>query len=284
MTAALASLGRAAPRAALRLAVWIWVVLALVPFLFMLVTSIKPQGLAISVPPVWRFSPTLANYRAVLGSGTSSSESLGPLLEHSAVVALLSTLLAIAVGLPAAYALTLESFKPRRGLGLWMLSTIMFPPIVAVVPIFILAGNLGLMDTYPVLVIPYAAFNLPMVVWILRGTIQQVPREIEQAALVDGARRIDALWRVILPLIVPGIATAAIFSLILSWNEFLFALTLTRSAVKTAPVGVNEFTGLYGTQWEFLTAASTVIVAPILVLTLILRRRFISGLTFGAVK
>lgn len=273
------------PRATLRLAVWVWVLLALIPFAFMLVTSIKPLGLAITVPPVWRFAPTLSNYRAVLTEGgTSSSQSLLPLLEHSAIVAALSTLFALAVGLPAAYALTLQSFRARRGLSLWMLSTIMFPPIVAVVPIFILAGHLDLIDTYPALVIPYAAFNLPMIVWILRGTIQQVPVEIEQAALVDGATRFGALWRVILPLVVPGIATASIFSLILSWNEFLFALTLTRSAVKTAPVGVNEFTGLYGTQWEFLTAASTVIVAPILVLTLILRRRFVSGLTFGAVK
>lgn len=271
--------------AALKLGVWLWVLLSLIPFAFMLVTSIKPLGLATSVPPVWSFTPTLSNYRAVLTTGgTSSSQSFVPLLEHSATVAVLATLLALAVGIPAAYALTLQTFRARRGVALWMLSTIMFPPIVAVVPIFILAGHLNLIDTYPVLVIPYAAFNLPMVVWILRGTIQQVPVEIEQAALVDGATRLGALTRVILPLVVPGIATAAIFSVILCWNEFLFALTLTRSSVITAPVGVNQFTGLYGTQWEYLTAASTVIVAPILILTLVLRRRFVSGLTFGAVK
>jgi ABC-type glycerol-3-phosphate transport system permease component len=280
-----ATLGRVLPRVALRLGVWLWVLLALIPFAFMLVTSIKPEGLSISVPPVWSFSPTFGNYRGVLTSGgTSSSQSFVPLLEHSAIVAVSATALAIAVGLPAAYALTLSSFRPRRALAMWILSTIMFPPIVAVIPVFILAGRLNLIDTYPVLIVPYAAFNLPMVVWILRSTIQQVPPEIEQAALVDGATRLGALVRVILPLVVPGIATAAIFSVILCWNEFLFALTLTRSAVKTAPVGVNEFTGLYGTQWGFLTSASTVIVAPILILTMILRRRFVSGLTFGAVK
>lgn len=278
-------LARVLPAAALKALVWAWVLVALIPFAFMLVTSIKPAGLAITIPPVWHFTPTLANYRAVLTAGAASSpDSFVPLLEHSAIVAALATLLALAVGLPAAYALTLRTFRPRRALGLWILSTIMFPPIVAVIPIFILAGHLGLIDTYPALVVPYAAFNLPMVVWILRGAIQQVPPEIEQAALVDGATRLVALRRVLLPLVAPGIATAAIFSLILCWNEFLFALTLTRSAVETAPVGVNQFTGLYGTQWELLTAASTVIVAPILVLTLILRRRFVSGLTFGAVK
>jgi ABC-type glycerol-3-phosphate transport system permease component len=178
----------------------------------------------------------------------------------------------------------MSRFRPRRALSSWILSTIMFPPIVAVVPVFILAGKLQLTDTYPVLVIPYAAFNLPMVIWVLRSTINQIPREVEQAALVDGATRTGVLLRVILPLVMPGVATAAILSIVLSWNEFLFALTLTREHVKTAPVGVAEFTGLFGTQYGYLTAASVVIVAPILVLVMILRRRFVSGLTFGAVK
>jgi ABC-type glycerol-3-phosphate transport system permease component len=277
---------RALPRIALKAGVWVWVAVALVPFVFMVVTSLKPGSLANSVPPVWNFSPTLANYKAIFSAGgTASSQSFGPLLEHSAIVSLCSTLLAVAVGVPAAYALTLKDFRPRRFLAMWILSTIMFPPVVAVIPVFILASNLGLIDTYPVLIIPYAAFNLPMVVWILRSTIAQVPPEIEQAALLDGASRPGALVRVILPLIAPGIATAAFFSTTLSWNEFLFALTLTRDAVKTAPVGVQEFTGgQFGTEWGLLTAASTVIVAPILVLTMILRRRFVSGLTFGAVK
>jgi ABC-type glycerol-3-phosphate transport system permease component len=279
------TIARRVPGVLLRLFVWVWLLLALVPFAFMLVTSFKPQDLAVTIPPVWHFDPTLDNYRAVLTSGgTSSSQSFVPLLEHSALVAGGATLLALAAGLPAAYALTMSRFGPRRFLASWILSTVLFPPIVAVIPVFIRAGHLGLIDTYPVLIIPYAAFNLPMVIWILRSTILQVPAEIEQAAQVDGASRFAVVWRVVLPLVIPGIATAAIFSVILCWNEFLFALTLTRSSVKTAPVGINEFTGLYGTEWGYLTAASTVIVAPILVLTMALRRRFVSGLTFGAVK
>jgi multiple sugar transport system permease protein/sorbitol/mannitol transport system permease protein len=267
-----------------RMAVWAWIVLAMVPFVFMLVTSLKPGSIATSVPPEWSFSPTLSNYTDVLSGNTASSQAFLPLLVHSAIVAVAATALALVVGLPAAYALTNPRFRPRRFLGNWILSTIMFPPIVAVVPVFVLAGQLQLTDTYPVLIIPYAAFNLPMVIWILRSTINQVPREIEQAALVDGASGLTVLTRIILPLVMPGVATAAIFSVVLCWNEFLFALTLTRDQVKTAPVGVSEFTGLFGTQYGFLTAASTIIVAPILVLVLILRRRFVSGLTFGAVK
>jgi ABC-type glycerol-3-phosphate transport system permease component len=267
-----------------RAGVWVWLALSMVPFVFMLVTSFKPEGLALSVPPTWDFTPTLENYRNVLGGTTGSAEAFGPLVMHSVVVAVGSTLLALAVGLPAAYALANRRFGPRRGVANWILSTIMFPPVVAVIPVFVFAGKLNLLDTWPVLIVPYAAFNLPMVIWILRSTIAQVPEEIEQAAMVDGASRREALVRVILPLVVPGIATAAILSMVLAWNEFLFALALTRESVKTAPVGVAEFSGLFGTQWGNLTAASTVISAPIIVLVLILRRRFISGLTFGAVK
>jgi ABC-type glycerol-3-phosphate transport system permease component len=265
-------------------AVWVWVLVGLLPVLFIVVTSIKPGSIAIAVPPEWHFTPTLRNFADILSGNTSSSEAFLPLVGHSVVVALGSTALAIFVGVPAAYALTMPRFKARRFLASWILSTIMFPPIVAVIPVFVLAGKLQLIDNYAVLIVPYAAFNLPMVIWILRSTMNQVPPEIEQAALVDGATRTTALVRVLLPLIAPGVATAAILSIVLSWNEFLFALTLTRDLVKTAPVGVAEFTGLFGTQYGYLSAASVVIVAPILVLVLILRRRFVSGLTFGAVK
>lgn len=267
-----------------RVGVWGWLLLSLVPFVFLLVTSFKPEGLALSIPPRWDFTPTLENYERVLSGATGSAEAFGPLVQHSVVVAFGSTLLAIAVGLPAAYALSQPQFGPRRGVANWILSTILFPPIVAVIPVFLLAGKLQLLDSFLVLIVPYAAFNLPMVIWILRSTISQVPEEIEQAALVDGATRAGALLRVILPLVMPGIATAAILSVVLSWNEFLFALSLTREAAKTAPVGVAEFSGLFGTQWGNLTAASTIISAPIIVLVLVLRRRFVSGLTFGAVK
>jgi ABC-type glycerol-3-phosphate transport system permease component len=275
---------RRGARIAGRTAVWAWVLVGLLPVLFIFVTAIKPGSIAIAVPPEWNFTPTLRNFSDILSGNTSSSEAFLPLVGHSVVVALGSTLLAIVVGVPAAYALTMPRFKARRFLASWILSTIMFPPIVAVIPVFVLAGKLQLIDNYAVLIVPYAAFNLPMVIWILRSTINQVPPEIEQAALVDGATRTTALVRVLLPLIAPGVATAAILSVVLSWNEFLFALTLTRDMVKTAPVGVSEFTGLFGTQYGYLSAASVVIVAPILVLVLILRRRFVSGLTFGAVK
>ena len=140
------------------------------------------------------------------------------------------------------------------------------------------------MDTYPALIVPYAAFNLPIVVWILRSSILQLPYELQEAAMVDGAGTFAILRRIIWPLLVPAAATAAVLTIVLTWNEFLFALSLTRSDAKTAPVGLQEFTGMYGTDWGNITAAATLIVAPILILMIVLRRQMVSGLTFGAVK
>lgn len=263
---------------------WVWLLLGLFPLFFMLMTSLKPEGTARSMPPQWVFTPTLQNYVDVLSGGAGTSVGFDRLLMNSAVVTLGSTLLTVAVAVPAAYALSQNTFRARKGLSSWILSTYMFPPIVAVIPVFILAGKVNLTDTYPVLVIPYAAFNLPIAIWILRSTIQQIPYELQEAAMVDGASRGTILRRIIWPLVVPAVATAAILSAVLAWNEFLFSLSLTRAAAKTSPVGVQEFTGMFGTQWGALTAASTLIVAPILIMTLVLRRRIVSGLTFGAVK
>jgi ABC-type glycerol-3-phosphate transport system permease component len=267
-----------------RILLWAWLLLSLVPLLFILVTSIKPSGQARTIPPAWLFRPTFEHYGSVLSGGQGTSVGFSRLLFNSIAVTLGSTILTVALAVPAAYALTLREFRQRKFLSSWILSTYMFPPIVAVIPIFILAGKLGIIDTYPVLIIPYAAFNLPIAVWILRSSILQLPYEIQEAAVVDGAGRWAILRHIIWPLLIPAVATAAILTAILSWNEFLFALSLTRAAAKTSPVGVQEFTGMFGTDWGKLTAASSLIIAPIVVMTLVLRKRIVSGLTFGAVK
>ncbi len=261
---------------------WVTVAVILVPLVWMVTTSVKPEGYAQTIPPTWIFRPTLDHYRTVL-SGESAT-AFGPLLLHSAIVSVSATVIAVSLGLLAAYALARVPFWGKRGLAMWILSTIMFPPVVAVIPVFIMAGRWGLMDTYPALIVPYAAFNLPIVIWTLRSNIRQIPQEIEDAAFIDGVSRLGVIPRIILPLAAPGIATAAILSMLLCWNEFLFAVTLTRSEVKTAPVGINEFTGMFGTQWGALTAAATTIVAPVVVMALMLRRHLIEGLTLGAVK
>lgn len=273
-------LQRAGAAVGARFILWLYVCIALFPIFWMVLSSVKPPDVVQAIPPIWSFTPTLHNYDDAL-YGTASMASL---ITHSFVVAALTTLLTLAAGLPAAYALTRVRFRGRRFVGNWILSTIMFPPVVSAIPVFIIVGQLGLMDTYPALVIPYTAFNLPIIIWMLRSFVRQIPQEIEEAALIDGSSHAMVVRRIILPLIAPGLASAAILCFLFSWNEFLFALTLTRSTVKTAPVGISQFTGMYGTQWGDLTAASTVIAAPVLVMTLVLRRRIVQGLTFGAVK
>jgi len=267
-----------------RVLVWAWLLASMFPLVFMVATSLKPSGIAKELPPRWLFTPTFEHYSRVLSGGQGTSVGFDRLLFNSVMVTAGATLLTVALAVPAAYALSLRVVKRRKALSSWILSTYMFPPIVAVIPIFVFAGRMDLVDTYPVLIVPYAAFNLPIAVWILRSSVLQIPYELQEAAMLDGAGQLGILHRVILPLLGPAIATVAILSAILSWNGFLFALALTRNAAKTAPVGIQEFTGMYGTDWGNLTAASTVIVAPILVMTLILRRRIVSGLTFGAVK
>ena len=267
-----------------RLLLWGTVAVVLFPVLWVVLTSIKPPELSQALPPVWDFTPTLQSYRDVLGGNTYTSQAFGTLMAHSLIGTVASTLLGLIVGVPAAYALARFRFRGKKGTANWILSTIMFPPAVSVVPIFILASKLNLTDTFPVLIVPYAAFGLPMVIWMLRSFIKQIPHEIEEAAMVDGASQGAVLWHIVFPLLMPGIVAASLLSAMLAWNEFLFALTLTRSAAKTAPVGISEFTNMYGTQWGSLTAAATVTVAPILVATMVLRRRLVEGLTFGAVK
>lgn len=266
-----------------RVFMWGWMLVALVPIVFILMTSLKPAGLVNQIPPAWVFPITFENYANVLATG-DSTVSFGQMLLNSALLSTGATLLTVAVAVPAAYALSMRSFAPRQKISNWVLSTYMFPPIVAVIPIFVFAGKLGLIDTVPVLLVPYAAFNLPIAVWILRSSILQIPFEIQEAAMVDGASSWAILRRVVLPLLVPSMATVAVLTLVLTWNEFLFALALTRSFVKTAPVGLQQFTGIYEVDWGSISAGSMLIVAPVLVLTVALRRQMVSGLSFGAVK
>lgn len=267
-----------------RVFIWLVIALSFVPIFWMVTTSFKDPATALRIPPeILGFEPTLQNYVSLLGDQIGARGFL-PLLVNSVIIAATSTMLALVLGLPAAYALARMRFRGKRRLASWILSTAMFPPIVAVIPIFLIAGTARIIDTYPVLIVPYASFALPLVIWVLRGAIKQIPLEIEEAALVDGCSRIQLLRTIVLPLAAPGIATAGVLSIFLSWNEFLFALTLSRSAVRTAPVGINAFTTMFGTEWGNLSAGATLVVAPILVLAILMGRRLVSGLTFGAVK
>jgi multiple sugar transport system permease protein/sorbitol/mannitol transport system permease protein len=264
-------------QALIRVVVWLVVIVALMPLIFMVTTSLKPATFPTAIPPQWIFVPTLEHYIGIFRQG------FGQYLLHSTVTALVSTALALSLGLAAAYALARIHFPGSRLLSMWILSTIMMPPVVVVIPIFIVVARLGLLDTYPALIAPYTAGNLPVVIFLLRNAILQVPSEIEDSARVDGCTRLGIMLRIIAPLIVPSIATAAMLTVIGCWNEFLFASALTRTNVLTGPVGLMTYAGEFSTDWGSITAGATTIVVPMLVLAIVLRRRFVSGLTAGAV-
>lgn len=253
------------------------------PVYWMLTISLKTEVDQFAVPPRWfRFDVTFANYYDAF-----FSRSFGQYLLTSATVALISTACALVIGTLAAYALA--RFRlPRRldqKLGLWILSTRMFPAIVTAIPLFLLMRDLRLLNTKASLVIVYTAFNLPFVVWMMRGFFAELPRDLEEAAMVDGDSRLGALVRILLPLVAPGLAATAVFCLIVSWNEFLFALVLTQTdAAMTLPVGIAGRVTQYEIKWGVMSAAGVVAMMPILVFALAVQRYLVRGLSLGAVK
>lgn len=258
-------------------------VAALAPVYWMMTISLKNEVEQFAVPPRWLdFSPTLVHYRDAF-----LARSFGQYLLTSAIVAVLSTACALMLGTLAAYALARFRLPHRLDtrLALWILSTRMFPPIVTAIPLFLMMRDVRLLNTKASLVIVYTAFNLPFVVWMMRGFFMELPREMEEAAMIDGDSRLGALRRVILPLVAPGLAATAVFCLIISWNEFLFALVLTQTdAAMTLPVGIAGRVTQYEIKWGVMSAAGVVAMMPILVFAMAVQRYLVRGLSLGAVK
>ena len=258
-------------------------VAALAPVYWMFTISLKFEVDHFATPPPWfNFTPTLEHYYDAF-----VTRSFGQYLITSAVVAVISTLCALVLGTLAAYALARFRlpYDLDRRLSLWILSTRMFPAIVTAVPLFLMMRDLRLLDTKTSLIIVYTAFNLPFVVWMMRGFFDEVPRDLEEAALVDGDSRFGALVRVVLPLVAPGLAATAVFCLIVSWNEFLFALVLTQTdASMTLPVGIAGRVTQYEIKWGVMSAAGAVAIVPILVFAMAMQKYLVRGLSLGAVK
>jgi multiple sugar transport system permease protein/sorbitol/mannitol transport system permease protein len=266
-----------------RAALWAWIAASAVPLVFMIVTSVKTRSDALTIPPTWNFRPTASAFSSVWRGGAETPP-FRDLLLHSIIITASVTAATTVLAVLAAYGLSQHAFRWRRGLSSWILSTYMFPPIVAVVPVYLVETRLGIVGSYAGLVIPEISFNLPIVTWLVRRGMAELPYEIEEAAAVDGASRLRILRTVVVPLTTPVIATGAILTAILTWNEFLFAISLTNQGTEPAPAALLSFTGMYGTQWNLLCAASLIVTGPMVVLALVLRRRLVSGLTFGAIR
>lgn len=258
-------------------------VATLAPVYWMITISFKREVDQFALPPKWFvFTPTLEHY-----ADAFINRSFGQYLFNSLFIAVASTVCALVIGTLAAYALARFRlpWNLDRKLALWILSTRMFPAIVTAVPLFLIMRAVWLVNTRLSLIIVYTGLNLPFVVWMMRGFFAEVPRDLEEAAMVDGDSRMGAFWRIVLPLVAPGLAATAVFCLIVSWNEFLFALVLTQTDdAMTLPVGIAGRVTQYGIKWGAMSAAAVVAMVPILVFALSVQRYLVRGLSLGAVK
>jgi multiple sugar transport system permease protein len=261
---------------------WTLLAVALVffvgPVVWIALTSFKSQGEVFTYPPVfWPEDVDLRFYRGVLdGIG-------GKALKDSLIIATASTVLALAVSVPTAYSISRFAVGGQH-LAMWILSVRMFPPVVSAIPFFLLFRKLDLLDTHLALIIAYLTFNVPFIVWLVKGFFDDLPRDLEEAALVDGATRWKAFVGVALPLAVPGVVTAGLLAFMFAWNEFLLALFLTRSEVRTLPVGLSSLVGGHEILWGQIGALAVMAIVPVIVLALVLQRYVVRGLTLGAVK
>lgn len=250
------------------------------PIYWMLVASLTPEARLFAAPPLLPSSIVFDHYRALF-----VERQFWLPVRNSLVVAAMTTALALVVAIPAAYAVARLRFRGRSTLLAVVLAVSVFPQISIVSPLFLLLRSAGLIDTYPGLVLPYLTFSLPLAVWLLAAFFRQLPRDLEQAALIDGASRLRAAVEVMLPLAAPAIATTAILTFLYAWNEFLFALSFTLGPERqTVPVAIALFRGQYQVPWGQILAAAVVASAPVAIIVLAFQRRIVSGLTSGATK
>lgn len=249
------------------------------PIAWMLLTSFKTEVEAVRTPPSLIFDATLQNYVTVQARADYLRFAL-----NSVVISLGSTLAALALAVPAAYAMAFFPTKRTRGTLLWMLSTKMLPPVGVLVPIYLIGNRTGLLDTWTGLIIVFTMMNLPIVVWMLYTFFKEVPKDILEAGRMDGAQPRQELTMLLMPLTMPGIASTALLSIILSWNEAFWSLNLTTSEAAPLTAFIASFSAPEGLFWAKLSAASAMAIAPILIFGWMSQRQLVRGLTFGAVK
>jgi sorbitol/mannitol transport system permease protein len=257
---------------------WAVAIFFFFPVLWMVLESFKTETQAASIPPTIGFVPTIAAYQDVL------SRDFAPFFVNSAIATLLSTLLVIALGLPAAYALSIRPVKKTRDTLFFFISTRFLPFAASLVPLYIIARTLGMLDNIFTLAIIYTTMNLPLGIWLLRSFLLEIPADLFEAARVDGAGTLSEMTRIVLPLVTPGLAATALICLIFSWNEFFYAVNLTSSIAGTSPVFLVGFISGRGLFYARLSAAATLACLPVLLAGWIAQKQLIRGLTMGAVK
>ena len=265
-------------RRALYALVIVLVVMVMAPFIWLVAMSFKTDQDIFAFPPKLLFTPTLDNYAALWDTQFRNS------FVNSAIVSVSSTLLALLFGVPGAYALSRMAMRSEKPLSLLILASRMAPPIAFTIPYFLVYRHLELLDTLTGLVIIYLTFNLSLVVWLMRSFFDACPRSLEEAAWIDGATLWQGLTKIILPISGPGLAATAILCFLYSWNDFFFALILTRTQAMTAPVAVVNFMNYEGWEWGKIAAGGAMVMLPVLVFSIAVRKFLIQGMTAGAVK
>ena len=262
---------------------WVIAGIFFFPIFWMVQTSLKSEQDAQSEIPVFIFSPTFDRYREVLG-GTSNRLTAAEAFGNSAIAVLVSTIIVLILGIPAAYSLSVNPIDKWRDVLFFFISTKFLPIAAAVLPLFFFAREFDLIDTRTVLVIVYTALNLPLAVWMMRSFFDEVPKELIEAAQIDGASLASQLRSVILPIVSPGIAATALLCFIFAWNEYFLAVNLTRFDASTVPIWVTANVSSRGQFFAGLSAAATVASIPVVLAGWVAQKRLVRGLALGAIK
>ncbi len=260
-----------------------FMIVMLFPVVWMLETALKETKDIYAVPAklITGWTPTFDHVKDVFSSDSPVFKGF----KNSVIVAASSTIIATVLGVPAAWAYSRFKIPGKKDQLFFILSTRFMPPVVVVIPVFLMFRDLALLDTLQGLILVYAAFNLPFTIWMMKGFIDDVPAEYEEAAMLDGFSRFEAFWRVTMPLLIPGIAATAVFALIFSWNEFVFSIFLiTDPDTRTAPSAIAGLIGGTTVDWGLVAASAMVFAVPVLVFAFLVRKHLVAGVTLGAVR
>ncbi|MEV4703799.1 carbohydrate ABC transporter permease [Actinoplanes sp. NPDC049316] len=257
---------------------WIAGIVFVFPVIWMVLTSFKQEQAAASNPPTWVFTPTLDQYATVF------DRNITPFLLNSLMASVFSTLLVIVLATPAAYALSLRPVAKWTDVLFFFISTKMMPAVAALLPVYLLVKNLGMLDNIWTMVILYTSMNLPLAVWMMRSFLLEVPREVLEAGEVDGAGLLTSIRKIILPIVSPGLAATALICFIFAWNEFFLAVNLTATNAGTSPIFLVGFISSEGLFLARLCAAATLLSLPVLIAGWLAQNKLVRGLSMGAVK
>lgn len=256
------------------------------PGLWIVLASFRPTVEIMAKPPVW--IPQDLSFDAYIAMFSGIGQGGIPVIEYfrnSLIISVTSTVISLAIGMAGGYAFARYRFKGKSGIFLGLMLTRTVPGIALSLPLFFVYSKLGIIDSHFGLILAYVALNVPFTIWLIDGFFRQVPKDLAEAAQIDGCTRWQAFWQVEFPLAGPGIASAGIFAFLTSWNEFALASQLTRSVTsKTLPVGLLDYTAEFTIDWRGMCALAVVMIIPALVLTFIVQKHLVSGLTSGAVK